>query len=193
MDGAEARYIAIARSLGWSEDKTPEDRDEGELDLDSDDEGETSRSGSGGGGSGSGLGASVSMMSASREKSGSVLSDLAIAGDARGLRTFLGAHPDADINTKDENVSSRYTRTAQPVLNCASQGYTPFHLACDRGHADVVRLLLERGADPSIKVITILMKCALVLTDYKDDDDLTGRELAEISGHDGILNVLKTD
>ncbi|EPT04018.1 hypothetical protein FOMPIDRAFT_1046491 [Fomitopsis schrenkii] len=175
VDGAEARYIAIARSLGWSEDKTPEDRDEGELDLDSDDEGETSRSGSGGGGSGSGLGASVSMMSASREKSGSVLSDLAIAGDARGLRTFLGAHPDADINTKDEN------------------GYTPFHLACDRGHADVVRLLLERGADPSIKVITILMKCALVLTDYKDDDDLTGRELAEISGHDGILNVLKTD
>lgn len=113
VDGAEARYIAIARELGWSEDKMPEVEAESELDLDSDDE---EGSGSGGGGGGSGLGVSVSMMSASPAESGSVLSDLAIAGDVQGLRTLLDVNPDVDVNAKDENVSSRYTRATHPVL-----------------------------------------------------------------------------
>lgn len=159
VEDAEARYIAIAESLGWAEGKIPEDEDENELDLDSsDDEGHTSRNDGGGA---SGLGASVSMMRTSREETGSVLSDLAIAGDTQGLRTFLGAHPEVDVNAKDENVSSRCTRTTHPVLNCASQGYTPLHLACDRGHAAVLRLLLENGADTSIKVITILTELCI--------------------------------
>ncbi|KAI0734618.1 ankyrin [Fomitopsis betulina] len=141
VEDAEARYIAIAESLGWAEGKIPEDEDENELDLDSsDDEGHTSRNDGGGA---SGLGASVSMMRTSREETGSVLSDLAIAGDTQGLRTFLGAHPEVDVNAKDEN------------------GYTPLHLACDRGHAAVLRLLLENGADTSIKVITILTELCI--------------------------------
>ena len=118
MEGAEARYIAIARELGWSEDKTPEIEAEGELDLDSDDEEGSGGGGSGSGSSGSGLGVSVSMMSASQEKSGSVLSDLAIAGDVQGLRALFDVNPDVDVNAKDENVSSRYSRAPHPVLNC---------------------------------------------------------------------------
>ena len=179
VDDAEARYIAIARSLGWSEDKEPEHDDEGELDLDSDDEGGTIRGGNGGGGGGgggSGLGASVSMMSASQEKSGSIVNDLAIAGDVQGLRTFLDTNPGIDVNAKDENVSSKYTNTAHAVLNRAHQGYTPLHLACDRGHADVVRLLLERGADPSIKVVIILEKVQIL------PDTVQGRRRSDRKG-----------
>ena len=115
-DDAEARYVAIARDLGWSEDKPLEceGEDQGEIELDSDDEEEARPSGSGGG---SGLGVAVSMMSASQEQSGSVLSDLAIAGDVQGLRALLDANTGVDVNAKDENVSSRYASMTQAVLN----------------------------------------------------------------------------
>lgn len=33
------------------------------------------------------------------------------------------------------------------------KGYAPIHLACDRGHLEVVRLLLSRGVNRDIKVI----------------------------------------
>jgi len=35
------------------------------------------------------------------------------------------------------------------------KGYTPLHLAADRGHLDVVKLLLSKGVDKSIKVNTL--------------------------------------
>ncbi|KAH9937194.1 ankyrin repeat-containing domain protein [Fomitopsis serialis] len=133
---AEARYIAIARELGWA----PPMRVRWTWTR------TMMKPQSQAGGFGFGT-----------SKGGGALSDLAISGNVHELRAYLDANPNVDVNVKDEN------------------GYTPLHLACDRGHADVVRLLLERGADPSIK----------------DDDDLTGRELAEISGHDEIMSVLK--
>jgi ankyrin repeat protein len=37
------------------------------------------------------------------------------------------------------------------------QGYAPIHLACDRGKTEIVRILLERGADTAIKVLLHLL------------------------------------
>jgi ankyrin repeat protein len=48
------------------------------------------------------------------------------------------------------------------------------HLASDRGHLEVVKLLLEKGADKSIK----------------DPDDFTPKALAEIAGNREIADLL---
>ncbi|PCH33866.1 ankyrin [Wolfiporia cocos MD-104 SS10] len=146
---AESRYLTIARNLGWNEGK---EEDVQTVDFSSISQ-QSKEYGSGGG-----LGNSVSTMAMLEEQSGSAISDLAISGDTQQLLSFLGAHHEVDVNETDEN------------------GYTPLHLACDRGHTKVVELLLSRGADPSIK----------------DPDGLTALELAEISGHDTIMSILKT-
>lgn len=43
---------------------------------------------------------------------------------------------------------------AQPprLLLTPSQGMTPLHIAADRGHEDIARLLLAKGADTRIQV-----------------------------------------
>ena len=43
------------------------------------------------------------------------------------------------------------------------KGYAPMHLACDRGHIEVVRFLLSKGARQDAKVyISCLSKWLLV-------------------------------
>ena len=51
------------------------------------------------------MGPVLSTMSAVDEENSSVLSNLAIAGDVQELVGYLEAHPDADINDPDDNVS----------------------------------------------------------------------------------------
>jgi len=52
---------------------------------------------------------------------------------------------------------------------------TPLHFAADRGHAHVVQWLVEHGADRSIK----------------DVDDMTAYDVAELSGRDELLDMLR--
>jgi len=149
-DGAaQARYVEIAKSLGW---KLGVDADDGAYGH-NEDSGKISVKGVV-----TGTGVSVSTMSTPKcgiDDSGTI-HGLAIAGDDQTLKRMLETNPSLDINQKDEF------------------GYTALHLACDRGNLAIVRLLVMRKADQTLK----------------DQDGLTALELAETCGHDEIVKVL---
>ncbi|TFK92764.1 ankyrin [Polyporus arcularius HHB13444] len=160
---AEERYLEIARSLGWSEGKAGEPAplkpkesvEGGEEDIwdKSDDEGEARKPK----GEGGAMGRVTSTLAMEDDEgSSSALSNLAIAGNVPAVLEYFQGHPDADVNAVDEN------------------GYTPLHLAADRGHLEVVDILLKRGANRHIK----------------DPDEFTAKELAEIAGHTDIAALL---
>ncbi|KAK4704825.1 hypothetical protein P7C70_g1380, partial [Phenoliferia sp. Uapishka_3] len=93
------------------------------------------------------------------EGSSSALHDLAIDGKSDEVRTLLASTEGrSSINMKD------------------SYGYTALHLASDRGHLEVVRALLDAGADQTL--------C--------DDDDQTALMLATEAEHTQIIAVLQS-
>ncbi|KAJ4486018.1 ankyrin repeat-containing domain protein [Lentinula aciculospora] len=150
---AENRYLEIARDLGWQPGAPapPENKTTGDdiWDLDSD----SSKDGGGGGG---GMGVSVSSIAAPEIQTDNTLHGLAITGDLNKLETLVSLDSEVDINALDEF------------------GYTPLHLACDRGSVETVRFLLSKGADTSIK----------------DPDEMTPLQLAQTAGHEGIVELL---
>jgi len=87
-------------------------------------------------------------------------------------------HIEADIDRVDDprNVAEQAQQNVD-VNKFDEHGYTPLHLACDRGNAAVVELLLSKGADHSLK----------------DPDELTALELATIAGHDDIVALIQED
>ncbi|KAH9944144.1 ankyrin [Epithele typhae] len=151
---AEARYLEIARSLGWSEGTVIEAAESGGTEeeedvVDSDDIWDKEEDVWKHRGEGSAMGRVTSTMVNEDEDGENTPSRMAIAGDVDG-------GPDADLNALDKN------------------GYTPLHLAADRGHIEVVKFMLARGAD----------------RDLKDEDEYTAKELAEIAGYGDIVSLL---
>jgi len=158
--GAEQRYLNIARELGWVSGSGVGSRSQNKGDVWDEDLGmrvPLSSEQDGGG-----MGVSVSTMAArgdqGNDAGGHMLHAFAIQGDANNITRFLAESSGVDVNQRDEH------------------GYTALHLACDRGSLQVVKVLIEHGADPTIK----------------DPDDLTGIELAQIAGHDEISGFLQT-
>lgn len=77
---------------------------------------------------------------------------LALEGDAKALETFLNEHLSLNLDQFDDYVSPSDGAMRRWIDQQNSQGFTALHLACDRGHIDIVRILLERGANTTIKV-----------------------------------------
>jgi len=144
---AQERYLQIAKSLGWSE--TTVVLSEPSIEQADDDGSPSSKAGPV-----SGMGGAVSTMASAREEPDQSLHGLAVSDDVAGLTRLLEMQPETDINGRDEFVcippSCTFSLSAQ-----RPQGYTPLHLACDRGSSGVVRILLSRGADSRIKVTSL--------------------------------------
>ncbi|RDB29264.1 Acyl-CoA-binding domain-containing protein 2 [Hypsizygus marmoreus] len=157
-DDAEARYLEIARSLGWTEEFA-EHQPIPEQELsDTDDIWDDDRHSSKAGGSSGGMGGAVSAIPPPIEETDESLHGFAVSNDLSGLSLLLEEQSEVDIDVLDEF------------------GYTALHLACDRGHLHVVRVLLSKGANPTIK----------------DPDGLSALDLAQIAGHEEIHEYLRS-
>ncbi|ODO01651.1 hypothetical protein I350_06475 [Cryptococcus amylolentus CBS 6273] len=151
---AQGRYVDIAKQVGWD----GVIRDEDDIDLenlsDSDDEEDESRKG----GSGKDGWRSMSVM------------------EGAGKKSAEDPIHDA-VSTNDSVEVKRLLQNDKGLVNAVDEfGYTPLHLAADRGYPDMTRLLLEHGADRNVK----------------DQDEQTPLMLAEISSRDDIIVILSS-
>lgn len=81
---------------------------------------------------------------------------------------------EATLDDDLPQVRELLKRRPECVNERGQYGYTPLHLAADRGHVALAKLLLENGADRQAK----------------DEDDQTPLQLAIISGQDDIVKML---
>ncbi|KAI0788651.1 acyl CoA binding protein-domain-containing protein [Abortiporus biennis] len=156
---AEARYLQLARELGWTEATKSflENKNQSTEENIWDDDTQQSRGQSSR--DAGGLGPTVSTMAAEgeEERKHGTIHELVVSGNIDELESVLLVSPQTDLNAKDEFE------------------YTPLHLACDRGHIEIVKLLLRKGVDRSIT----------------DPDDFTAIELARVAEHEEIVSLLE--
>lgn len=85
-----------------------------------------------------------------------------------------------------------FSGSALPHSEMCWQGYTALHLAADRGSGSVVKILLDKGANASLKVGCFYDdRFPSGLNFWQDSDETTALELAEIGGHDDIREMLQ--
>jgi ankyrin repeat protein len=115
------------------------------------------------------------------------------ANDVDSLKEFLSSYPEA-VNKKVNNVSLLSAAVFSESINCVKRllehgantdtqdgvtDTTPLHVACDRQNREIVELLLEAGANPSMCALSqsmnslhtcaargFLTGCQLILTKY---------------------------
>jgi len=185
---AENRYLEIARNLGWSKSVGNEQKPATDVDLEHlSDEDEVPANASS-----AGLGVSVSRMARPDETADKSLHGLVLASDVPELVSLLNGHPNLDLNAFDEFVSVMTWRDVSILIFSLMKGYAPIHLACDRGHLEVVRLLLSRGANKDIKVIQPAVPVLKVLRRQPQDlDGFTPLQLSQEAGHTEIAKLLE--
>ncbi|KAF7310830.1 Ankyrin [Mycena chlorophos] len=97
-------------------------------------------------------------MSRPQDTEDATLHGLAVSNNLPSLVLLVERDPTIDLNARDDF------------------GYTPLHLAADRGHAPIVEFLLKKGVDRKIQ----------------DEDGLVAVELAEAAGHDEVARLLSS-
>ena len=156
---AESRYLDIARQMGWTgnagEPSGSQRPSRGGEDTEPPDGSE--------GGSGGlwGMGYAVSTVAVPRtEDESSTIHTMALSNNADDITSLLKGDPTLDVNERDEFVCFFLVTGRDHAHVLHSQGYTPLHLASDRGSAAVVELLLRVGADPDLKARIIISSLA---------------------------------
>ncbi|KAK2461995.1 hypothetical protein APHAL10511_006458 [Amanita phalloides] len=152
---AERRYIEIAESLGWMEGISIEQEDEVDLNA-LDDEPEDKIKDRNNVSESGGLGLAVSKAQPPAPVEDHSIHGLAVDNNVAGLTALLEKGLNVDLDVRDEFK------------------YTPLHLAADRGNVGIVKLLLKKGADRSLK----------------DPDGLTALELANTAEHEDVVKIL---
>ncbi|OWZ53687.1 hypothetical protein J010_03886 [Cryptococcus neoformans] len=150
---AQGRYVEIAKQVGW--DGAIQEEDEIDLERLSDSESEDGKDGHEGAKDGW---RKVSVMQGEDgldDEGTSPIHDAVTADSLQAVKKLIEGDSSL-INSRDEF------------------GYTPLHLAADRGYPKMTKLLLELGADKSLK----------------DQDDQTPLMLAQISSRDDIIAIL---
>ncbi|KAK8843439.1 hypothetical protein IAR55_007096 [Kwoniella newhampshirensis] len=170
------RYVQIARGVGWTgeieeevdlerldDDSESEDENEQRGEIDESDKGKGK--GTGAAKQGEGAWRSVSVMAAQGDLEG---------GDDGDEETLSPIHEAVISNSADD--VTRLLTDDKTLINARDEfGYTPLHLAADRGFPELTKLLLQHGAD----------------SEAKDEDGQTPLMLAEISGREDIIALLK--
>ena len=107
----------------------------------------------------------------------SLLHEAAEKGDVQEVKRLLERGEDVDVRTTRERTPPDETKPAflsalESTLD--SSGSTPLHVAASNGHAEVVALLLENGADPNAK----------------NRIDVTPLHMAAMDGHLPVVELL---
>ncbi|WWC91352.1 uncharacterized protein L201_006295 [Kwoniella dendrophila CBS 6074] len=158
------RYIEIAKQIGWTGNiREYEDED---IDLENldDDPAEDQRQIQGKSGNDNPIGGvKVSVMSGED-------------GEQDALSTIHPLHQ--AVSDNDVSQVEKLIKQNMDDINLRDEfGYTPLHLAADRGYVKMTELLLRLGADK----------------DAKDEDEQTPFMLAEISEREDIMKILRQD
>ncbi|SCZ90431.1 BZ3500_MvSof-1268-A1-R1_Chr9g10830 [Microbotryum saponariae] len=199
MGGEESRtnaieaYVEEGMRLGWRPERGVEELEREGLDVPEEEvsAGEGKGKRKEGGGAGAGAGSAMvkvsTMLNQEHEEDDdapkSPLHELALDGDATRLEAYLQQRAKEDLNVDELD----------------SYGFTPIHLATDRGHLDLVKILLRYGANKNIPVSSIILPDFSTKHEARfigpfslqDQDGNTPLQLAEMAGHDELLELLR--
>ena len=124
VHGAEQRYLSIARELGWTfsaaVEITPEVLTEDGFQGSDGDIWDKNDISSNQGGGGMSTGVSAFAPPEVDEHDANTPHGMAVSNNAEGLKSYLAAHPEVDLNELDEHVSRN-------SILCASPSYTRIH------------------------------------------------------------------